>query len=107
VRSSHARFHAVEQKGPELLGRTGLPRRLFPGEVLKLFQRVPISDDSPGRSVALDLKILNVAFEKPVLFEMRHAWEEYRNGEPLGKRLTVRMRLTQKPKIRGNRRLHR
>jgi hypothetical protein len=35
---------------------------------------VSIGDDSPGRRVALDLKILKVTFEKPVLFRMRHAW---------------------------------
>jgi hypothetical protein len=35
---------------------------------------VPISDDCPGRSIAFDLKIPNVAFEEPVpFFWIRHS----------------------------------
>jgi|SRR5580704_13374263 len=77
IRSGHPVFHAVKQKGAELLCGAVYPRCLSGREMLEFRQGNSIGNDSPRRGISFDMKILQVALKKPVLFWVRHAWEQY------------------------------
>jgi hypothetical protein len=77
VRPGHTFFHAIEQKGAELLSSAGFPGNL-PGMILlEFFQRVPVRNYGPARSISLDVKIFKKALQKPVLYRIPHKWTEY------------------------------
>jgi hypothetical protein len=80
-RSGHPYSHALEQEFTKLLRLAVLPGCPVGTGSLKRCQRVPISDHRSWRGVSFDLEKLQVTFKVPVLFGIRHIWEEYTSLE--------------------------